>query len=374
MKKVYLLLFAVGIAVCDVRGQITLKTSAVFSASPGTTMSSTTGIRAAGSLDLSNVSLMLLGKDPWQLSNTGTGEVILGDLTVDGASDYTVTGKWTISNSLTLTRGKLITDRASASPTRFLYSGPSDVIGGNADSFVDGPFFTKGLGVRTFPVGTSDGYFPARFENVVDDAELGFEVITGDANLSISGLAGVTEYFKDHYWQMHVANGSFTESPLSISTKLANDFFLTGSTGREGVGTILQAGADLTAVDLGGVGVGEFVTSTTNASAGGEKFAIAKVEGALITISEVLTPNGDGKNNVLKISNIELFPDNKVTLLDRYGVEVHKWTGFKNYTTTDAIQDFDFTSLAIGNYICVVEYTDPRAGSRKATQMITVLK
>ena len=117
----------------------------------------------------------------------------------------------------------------------------------------------------------------------------------------------------------------------------------------------------------------DFVVTTAKASPTGEIYALAKKEGVALKIGELLTPNGDGKNNVLKISNIELFPVNTVTLIDRYGVPVHKWTVFKNYSTTDSKQDFDFTTLAIGNYICVVQYTDPRTGPAKVTQMITVL-
>jgi len=371
-KLVILLAFSTWLLPTISSGQITIGANAQFVTTPGTVIGSTTGFRSAsGTLNLSNASIILAGADPWTLNNSSTGEVILGDLTLNGSSTYTVSGNWRIANSLTLTQGKLLIDQASATAGQLIYAGPTDITGGNADSFVEGTFFSQGTGVRTFPVGNSDGYFPVRLDNIVDDATLGFELITGDANLDISQLSGVTDVLRDRHWKMHVLNGTFTGSTVSISTNLTSDFLLAG---REGAPTVLQLDASSQVSDLGGLSVAEFVTSLDVVSATGDLYAIGKTENIDIIISEVLTPNGDGKNNVLKIANIELYPDNKVTLLDRYGVEVNKWTAFKNYTSTDSKQDFDFTSLAIGNYICVVEVTNPRSGSKKFTQMITVLK
>jgi hypothetical protein len=63
-------------------------------------------------------------------------------------------------------------------------------------------------------------------------------------------------------------------------------------------------------------------------------------------------------------------------LIDRWGVPIKSWTNFVNYGSSDAEQaDFDFTSLGIGNYICIVEYKSSANGDKKSqTQMISVLK
>ena len=100
-------------------------------------------------------------------------------------------------------------------------------------------------------------------------------------------------------------------------------------------------------------------------------------EGIELIINAFITPNtADDQNNVLYIENIEFFPENTVKLIDRWGVPIKSWTNFSNYGSSDPEQaDFDFTSLNIGNYICIVEYKNSTGGDKKSqTQMISVLK
>lgn len=47
-----------------------------------------------------------------------------------------------------------------------------------------------------------------------------------------------------------------------------------------------------------------------------------------------ITPNGDGKNDVWIIENIEQFPDNEVTIFNRWGEQV--WNG-KEYDNTNVV-------------------------------------
>ncbi|PKP50962.1 MAG: hypothetical protein CVT95_02000 [Bacteroidetes bacterium HGW-Bacteroidetes-12] len=49
-----------------------------------------------------------------------------------------------------------------------------------------------------------------------------------------------------------------------------------------------------------------------------------------------ITPNNDGKNDIWKIDNIELFPENEVKIYNRWGEEV--WSG-KNYNNDAVVWD-----------------------------------
>jgi gliding motility-associated-like protein len=51
---------------------------------------------------------------------------------------------------------------------------------------------------------------------------------------------------------------------------------------------------------------------------------------ALLEGSNVLTPNGDGKNDKLIIKNIDLYPDNMLILFDRAGREIYTKKGYNN--------------------------------------------
>jgi hypothetical protein len=96
-----------------------------------------------------------------------------------------------------------------------------------------------------------------------------------------------------------------------------------------------------------------------------------------IVIHSIITPtHHDAQNNVLYIEHIDYFPENTVRLIDRWGVQVKSWSNFINYESSTPEQaDFDFSSLNVGNYVCVVQYKDPNSGNSKSrSQMITVLK
>ena len=57
---------------------------------------------------------------------------------------------------------------------------------------------------------------------------------------------------------------------------------------------------------------------------------VIRVKVTEIVIPEVLTPNGDGKNDIFNIKNIEYFPDNELLIFNRWGNLVYQMQGYKN--------------------------------------------
>ncbi len=57
----------------------------------------------------------------------------------------------------------------------------------------------------------------------------------------------------------------------------------------------------------------------------------------------VITPNNDGKNDVLVIDNVQLYPGNTLTIYNRWGKEVYKTTNYRNDWGMDP-------GIAPGNY------------------------
>ena len=49
-----------------------------------------------------------------------------------------------------------------------------------------------------------------------------------------------------------------------------------------------------------------------------------------VTVPNIITPNGDGKNDFLKIENIEQYPNNSVQIFNRWGQEVYSQDGYNN--------------------------------------------
>jgi len=69
-----------------------------------------------------------------------------------------------------------------------------------------------------------------------------------------------------------------------------------------------------------------------------------------ITATNILTPNGDGKNDYWVIKDIELYPQNTVTVYDKAGRVIYTKVGYRN--------EWDGTlngaSLAQGTYYYTV--------------------
>lgn len=347
---------------------LTIAPNTTFVANAGTILTATQGIDVqSANADLSNLQLNLVGASA-QILNA-TNQIAVSSITMNGTGDFTINGHWVVSQDIVLTLGKIIVDAGGSNPGILAYTGTNDLTGGNANSYIEGLFYMegKGSGTRTFPIGNANGYFPVRLESVTDNGTLiGFQVIDGDPALTTP--ATVTDVFKDHYWEMTLSNGTFSGSPVSLSSTGTDAFFSSG-----GSPVVLEKDTDGNVTDLSGSLLSPLVTSTTAASSKAQILAIGKGAGEVIPkIVNVITPNEDGTNDYLAIRNIEFYPENEVTFLDRYGVPIFTVQGFVNFATSDqALRVYDFSKLTNGNYICTVKYG--REG-KKLAQMITVLK
>jgi gliding motility-associated-like protein len=71
-------------------------------------------------------------------------------------------------------------------------------------------------------------------------------------------------------------------------------------------------------------------------------------------IKNVITANGDSRNGLLYIENLEKYPLNQVVLLDRWGVEVFKKENYEN--DWDARRNGEF--LPAGQYVCILKLNE----------------
>jgi gliding motility-associated-like protein len=69
-------------------------------------------------------------------------------------------------------------------------------------------------------------------------------------------------------------------------------------------------------------------------------------------IKNVITANGDDKNRILYIENLDRFPENEVRFLDRWGVEIFSAS---NYQNDWEARGRDGQFLPAGQYICIVK-------------------
>lgn len=353
--------------------QLTISNSTPFSANAGTVVSTNGGIVVnSTNVNFNNVNLVLTGTGAQALINNTANEVRLNELELNGSGVKSITnGAWGISNTFTLTLGNLVV--GSGNNAALTYYGTTDLAVTNANSYVEGRLFTEvsGIGPRSFPIGNAAGFFPIVLENVSDvGTRLGLEVIQGSPNLDSKIPRGVDEIFNEHYWELitfSANNPAFSGSLVSLSLNGTQNFL--------GERLVIEEDTDGNVTNLGGASRPDFVIGTAPATSKASLFALGRLDVIELKIFDLISPNNDQKNETIRIENIEAFPENTVTLLDRWGVKVKSWTNFVNYTESKPDQsDFDFASLGEGNYVCAIEYTDGTGSKVKKSGMITVLK
>ncbi len=311
--------------------------------------------------DLTETQLHLSGTN--QTLSTAS-PLILQQLSIEGGGEKTIRGDVTITGNMTFTSGVL-----SPGTNKLLYTG-STTLSSSPASYVNGSFYQRGTGVRFFPVGVGNTYLPMSLNDIQDaSAEIRVTGFATGANLdlpaNLSALAG------NRHWEVAVSGGSLRATSASL--------YVPG-TSIDASQRLVVVEADNvssgTAINLGGGVNGDFVTSFSPATK--PILTIGVAEKADIRIMDLITPfNADDINDQLKIVNIEYTFENKVTLLDRWGVPVKEWSNFRNYDDSNNpnSDNFDFTKLSPGNYICVLQYQlSAGAPEEKQSQMITVLK
>jgi gliding motility-associated-like protein len=83
-------------------------------------------------------------------------------------------------------------------------------------------------------------------------------------------------------------------------------------------------------------------------------------------LNPALSPNHDGVNDVLRIDNIEKYPDNRVTLMDKSGKSVYEVSGYDNTNKAfDGHARGNGVMLAPGTYFYIIEYRSKGELKRK---------
>ncbi|MDH5379561.1 MAG: gliding motility-associated C-terminal domain-containing protein [Cyclobacteriaceae bacterium] len=176
-------------------------------------------------------------------------------------------------------------------------------------------------------------------------------------NLNITVIPGFTVDIvaEPEIWAGRSTNFSAVSS-ASISSVLWN--FGDGNTSS-------NTAPSYTYSSSGSFTVAATVTSSDNCTQQGT-LVITVGELAKVSIKNVVTPNGDGANDVLFIENLELYPGSELLFLDRWGKEIVKINDYQN--------DWDMTVngqiVPSGNYICLIKLTDGEV----YTMTVTVIK
>jgi gliding motility-associated-like protein len=216
---------------------------------------------------------------------------------------------------------------------------------------IEGPLSIDADGIVTVAAGTPAGTYTITYTICetgavpanCDTATATFIIITdtdGDGVLNITEIENGTD--PNNFCDFIPANVTEEQSQAFLDADCDSDGIVNGE----------EYGPDPTdPVDSDGDGIPDFL-DPNNASPSEDD----------LEIFNLVTPNGDGDNDVFTIRNIELYPNNTVEIYNRWGVLVYEAKGYGqngNYfrgISEGRVTISQSSELPVGTYFYVLRY------------------
>ena len=260
----------------------------------------------------------------------------------------------TIIEELTLEDGVL----AAESDARLILDDNASVTGGFDNAYVIGTIVHRGTGSKIFPIGTANAYLPVELTNVTGDApEIAFTVTEPNLNTDFDGsLDGISP---NQYWTLELLSGTYAGSTIKLSI-LEEDFL-------QSINNMVVAQAEDLNDAFSSIGRSLTDGDINNGSVTSKDFGFGPIftlgsapeisSDLDITVINAVSPNGDGIHDFLKVQNITAFPENTLTIFNRWGDRVFEANGYDNVNNIfEGITNINGASeLPDGTYFYTIE-------------------
>lgn len=315
------------------------------------------------------------GQKIGNLSISGTGSSQAYNVEFNNAnaqSGFDVTNALNVSGSADFQNGIV---GYSGTDGLLSFSKGATAINADASSYVSGTVVKNGNDAFVFPVGDGNNYRPV---SISAPTETG-AAFTGKYNFkSPNALYPVTSLDPAlslidgaEYWEVKRTDAGTSNVVITLNWDSATT---PAAIFADPADNIHIAGWDATKklwVDLGGaVDSSKKQVATVSQSLGSYGvFTLARVSTSITPNSKIvsanvgISPNGDGINDELVIKGLESYPDNIVTVFDRYGRVVFETTSYN--TTGNIFKGLRNSEvLPVGTYFYTVDYLDNASGKR----------
>ncbi|MCF6351675.1 MAG: gliding motility-associated C-terminal domain-containing protein [Cyclobacteriaceae bacterium] len=288
-------------------------------------------------------------------------------LTISGGGAKIFEADITIENELVMDNGIL----QSSGNAKIIINEGAIISGGSANSYIDGPLYHVGTGDKYYPIGINNVFLPVDLLGIQGSMPtIGVLLRTPNPNLAVVGnLVGVTD---QQYWELDVLSGIYDNSFVRLP--INEELFL------ESVQQAVVAQSsdlDTPFTSVGGTNIsGDVVNGrVTSEVASIQNFLTigqnAEEATTGINVYNAISPNEDGINDFLKIGNIELYPNNNVTVYTRWGNKVFEMFNYDNVDNVFVGQTNvgKQKQLLDGTYYYVIEKGD---GSKNESGFIVI--
>lgn len=198
--------------------------------------------------------------------------------------------------------------------------------------------------------------------------------ITGAGTTIITAAIAANANYKDtaplsQTLTVNKAPQTITFAPIPVQAKGGTDLVLQ-VTSSSGLPVVLTSSDPSVAVVSGStvkfLTLGTTIITATQA--GNANFLPATVvsqplkidnaDGSLVLIHRIISPNGDGVNDVLEIEGIKDYPSNQLTVVDRNGIKVYAAKNYNNKTVVfDGHSSVTGSMVPQGTYFFKLDYT-----------------
>jgi len=260
-------------------------------------------------------------------ATTNPGGVQTATLNIGGTLDLATNGANIILNGYNLAfnaAGKI----SNYSPSRMVVTGNS-IAGHMVKDFANTTPFV-------FPVGIAVGdYTPATLSPAsASKMYVSVQDYNAANTIGITKLQGI-----DRTWHIYAT------VPVPTTITLQHNQNTNGAKFKDATASITQyLGNDKWDIASGtnlslGVHTRTNVAVVADMAANGAWFTKHSINGADLFIPNLFTPNGDGNNDVFEIRGLNLFAENDLVIVNRWGNEVYKATNYQNNWTGEGLNE-----------------------------------
>ena len=247
-------------------------------------------------------------------------------LTISGGGEKLILANLTVVGELNLVNGVI----ASQNNSKVIFLPGATITGGSDQSHIHGPVEQQGAGKWLFPLGTGSVYLPVEISDVPDDQARGTVQWHGlDNGETLTGERGIAQLSSKQYWELNGLSGSLGNAVITLPVKEE------GFSALPGLFAVGQSGVPLGPYES--LGQSGFIGTPGKGSVSSELpptlsyFTVVVLSGEKnIVAYNGVSPNGDGYNDYFEISNIGHYPNNKVSIYNRWGDKVFEVTGYDN--------------------------------------------
>jgi len=250
-------------------------------------------------------------------------------LTINGGGEKLILADMTVVGELHLVNGVI----AHQNNAKVIFQSGAKIVGGSDQSHINGPVEQQGSGDLYFPMGNGVVYLPVQISGVTDTnvkATVTLHELT--ENETLVGADDIIALSSHRYWELGLTDGLLNGSTLTLP--LRNEEALPGDESQ-----LIVAESTLPLGEYQSLGQSSFTGTKSDGLVTSEVpptttfFTIGVLNDEVsVTVYNGVSPNDDGLNDYFKLLNIKRFPNNTVTIFNRWGDKVFELSGYDDDT------------------------------------------